>query len=121
MKFTTTITGAGEMVDEFINDGNFIIVFNDNAPPELQETSVVHTSAEMPAEVKAGDIVRFGDQEYIVTSVGDEANHTLSTMGHCTFHFNGAKETELPGQIELQGNGVPPIINIGDKFEIEFK
>lgn len=121
MKFSTIVTGIGPFVEEFIKDGNFMIVFNDNAPPELKEMAVLHTQAEMPQEVKVGDIVRFGDQELIITGVGDEANHTLKTMGHCTFRFNGAKEPELPGQIELQADGIPPKVNVGDVFEIEFK
>ncbi len=120
MKFTTKVTGIGEMVEELINEGNLVIVFNDNAPPELMDVAVRHTPAELPQPVKAGDIVRFGENEYKVTAVGDEANHTLKNLGHCTFKFSGNPEVELPGQIELDGKGIVPDIKVDDIFEIEF-
>ena len=66
-----------------------------------------------------GDVVAIGDVSYIVTAVGEEANKTFSTMGHCTFKFTGKPEVELPGHIELSGEGLPEI-KIGDMLEIMF-
>lgn len=97
--------------------GGMLVVFNENAPAALREMSVMHTIESLRHPVKVDDIVVFGDQEYLVTAVGHEANNTLDTMGHCTFCFNGKSEVQIPGQIELSGDGVPTLA-IGCGFHI---
>lgn len=118
MDYRSTVTGIGDLVAEFIEQG-MLIVFNDNAPAELAEMAVQHTAASMDSDVHVGDVIILGDKEYVVTAVGTEANHTLKTMGHCTFKFSGNDEVELPGHIELEGDGMPEI-KVGDRFEIMF-
>lgn len=118
MDYKTIITGIGELVAGFMEQG-MIIVFDDNAPAELCEMAVQHTKAAMDKQVHAGDVVVLGNKDYVVTAVGSDANHTLMTMGHCTFKFGGSEDAELPGQIELEGDGMPEI-KIGDHFEIMF-
>jgi len=118
MDYKTKVTGIGDLVKDFIEQG-MIIVYNDNAPKELAEMAVTHTIASMDQEAKTGDVVILGNKDYVITAVGDEANHTLHNIGHCTFCFSGASEVELPGHIQLEGEGMPEI-NIGDPFEIYF-
>ena len=45
MKFQVTIVGHGAEALEFLNDSDnsFFILFNENAPEELAEISVLHT------------------------------------------------------------------------------
>lgn len=44
MKFQVKITGWGADALEFLNPTcNFIIIFNEDAPPELADISVLHT------------------------------------------------------------------------------
>ncbi len=119
MDFTTEVTQIGEMVEEFLKE-KLLIVFDENAPPELAEIAILHTKKEFTKEVKAGDMVRFGDLIYEVTAVGHEANKTLESMGHCSFSFTGEDQVKLPGQIELKGSGIPSV-NIGDLFQIIYK
>ncbi|AWW26772.1 PTS glucitol/sorbitol transporter subunit IIA [Acetobacterium carbinolicum] len=119
MDFTTEITQIGEMVEEFLKE-KLLIVFDENAPPELAEIAVLHTKKEFIREVKEGDAVRFGDVVYEVTAVGHEANITLESMGHCSFCFTGEDQVKLPGQIELKGQGIPAV-KIGDPFQIIYK
>ncbi len=119
MVYKTTITKLGDLVGEFIEQG-MLIVFNENAPAELAEMSALHTAAELPQPVAPGDEVVFGNKKYIVTAVGDEANYTLGKMGHCTFVFKGEDETELPGHIDLFGDGMPDLKE-GDAFEIHLQ
>lgn len=116
MDYKTKITAVGETVAEFLEQ-EIIIVYNENAPAELAEISVLHTIAELDRDVRAEDVVVLGNKDYVVTAVGGEANHTLRAMGHCTFSFKGASQVELPGHIELAGDGVPEI-KAGDRFEI---
>ena len=118
MDYKTKVTKIGKLVSDFAQQ-DIVIVYDDNAPPELAELSVLHTVADFDEKVKIGDVVVIGDQDYVVTAVGDEVNHTLSAMGHCTLSFKGSDIAELPGHLELRGNGVPNI-NPGDFFQILF-
>ena len=46
MKYDTRISGWGECALEFLNeDCNFLIIFNETAPQELADISVLHTVA----------------------------------------------------------------------------
>jgi len=118
MDYKTKVTKLGEMVAEFADQG-LLIVYNENAPAELAELSILHTIATFDQEVRVGDVVVLGDKDYVVTAVGSEVNHTLATMGHCTLCFNGADQAELPGHLELEGDGLPNV-KPGDTFEILF-
>ncbi|AOT71134.1 PTS glucitol/sorbitol transporter subunit IIA [Geosporobacter ferrireducens] len=117
MKYQSTITGLGELALDFAAD-NLLILFNENAPAELAEISVLHTIEEVSGDIRVGDVIIFSKQEYRVTAVGEEANKTFRQMGHCTFKFTGKEDVELPGHIELQGNGMPKV-KIGDLLIIK--
>lgn len=116
MSYKATVTGIGEMAIHLL-EGRMLIVFNENAPEELKDYSILHTIENLEDDVVPGDTIAFGDQVYSVTAVGDEANFTLRSMGHCTLCFNGAAATELPGQIELAGDDMPTI-DVGMTIEI---
>ncbi len=116
MDYKSQITGIGPMALDFLAE-NMVIVFNDNAPSELAELSILHKECQVDQDIKAGDVVVIGNGSYVVTAVGEEANKTFQTMGHCTLKFTGKQEVELPGHIELLGEGIPEI-KIGDMLEI---
>ncbi|MBR0600606.1 PTS glucitol/sorbitol transporter subunit IIA [Sinanaerobacter chloroacetimidivorans] len=118
MDYKSQITGMGPMALDFLTE-NMIIVFNDNAPGELAELSVLHKECKLDQDIKVGDVVAIGNSSYMVTAVGEEANKTFYTMGHCTFKFTGKMEVELPGHIELSGDALPEI-KVGDMLEIIF-
>jgi len=118
MGYKAEITEIGEMALDFLAD-KMIIIFNDNAPAELAEISVLHTIEEVEQDIHVGDRIRISDEEYIVTAVGEEANKTFRQLGHCTLKFSGKSEAELPGHVELKGSGIPDI-KIGDAIEIEY-
>lgn len=116
MKYKSTVTGIGESVAEFM-DGGFIIIFNNNAPQEMADLSVLHTIEKLSQDVQVGDTFAISGKQYTVTAVGNEANYTLREMGHCTLKFDGRDSAELPGHIELRGDGVPKV-QVGDTIEI---
>lgn len=118
MDYKSQITGIGPMALDFLSE-NMIIVFNDNAPPELAELSILHKACDVDQDIKVGDVIAISDCSYIVTAVGEEANKTFRTMGHCTLKFTGKSEVELPGHIELAGESMPEI-KVGDMLEIMF-
>lgn len=117
MKYKVKITRLGNLALDFLPE-NMIIIFNDNAPPELAEISALHEIGELKEEVCIGDILFIGNQKFKITSVGDEVNHTLKTLGHCTIKFNSATQAELPGILHVEENKNVEI-NIGDYIIIE--
>ncbi len=120
MKYSTTITGWGEEALSFLGEENpFVVIFNQNAPEELAEIAILHKNAELKADPAVGDTMTFCGKTYQVTAVGDEAIHTLRTLGHCTLLFTGASEPELGGQIVLKGEPLTTDdVKVGGKIEL---
>ncbi|MDD3746635.1 MAG: PTS glucitol/sorbitol transporter subunit IIA [Anaerostipes sp.] len=108
MKYQSEIVGLGPEALFFLEDEdmNFIIIFNEDAPPELAELSVLHTKADLKELPEVGDTIRICDKEFRVSAVGSEAPHTLKELGHCTLDFKGGAEAERPGCIMLEGDKV---------------
>lgn len=106
MKFRSKITGHGPDAFAFLGDPdtNFIIIFNNDAPPALAELCVLHEPAELMDDVKVGDIFMIANKAFTASAVGSEANATLKGLGHCTLDFKGGPEPERPGCIMLEGD-----------------
>lgn len=106
MKFSATITSWGEEALGLLGNSDtcFIVIFNDNAPQELKEISVLHTKSPMYEDPEVGDTLIICDKVFDITAVGYEAKHTLKTLGHCTIHFTGGDEPLLPGCIMVKGD-----------------
>lgn len=107
MLYQSKITGYGEMAQELWRE-NMMVLFNDNAPAQLAEIAVLLRPAPLSAEIAVGDTVVIGNRSYLVTAVGEEANHTFESMGHCTLRFEGKDTATLPGEIQLEGQ-IPPL------------
>ena len=106
MKYDVTITGLGDMALAFLDPAmemRFVILFNDDAPAELAELSILHTKGEMTEAPAPGDTMKIGEKTYRITAVGDEAIHTLKELGHCTLAFTADTEPYRPGCINLDG------------------
>jgi PTS system glucitol/sorbitol-specific IIA component len=109
MKYDVTVTGLGPMALEFLNpemEMQFVILFNEDAPPELAELAILHTAGELKEAPAPGDTMRIGEKTYAITAVGDEAIETLTTLGHCTLAFSADSEPYRPGCIMLDGEVV---------------
>lgn len=122
MKYHAVITGLGEDALTFLEDpeSNSIIIFNDDAPPELADLSVLHTKEELKGIPAQGDTVIIGEKVFEITAIGAEAKNTLRNLGHCTFVFRGAETAERPGCIMLKGdeNLLASDIQVGNVIEI---
>ena len=106
MKYDVKITGLGDMALEFLNpdmEMQFVILFNDNAPPELADMAILHEVGLLSEDPAPGDTLKIGDKTYGITAVGDEAIHTLRQMGHCTLAFSSDAEPYRPGCINIDG------------------
>jgi PTS system glucitol/sorbitol-specific IIA component len=122
MKYSATITGFGPEAFEFLEPElalNFVIIFNEEAPPELAELAILHTKEKMIAPPAKGDILMIGENVYTITAVGDEVPSTLAELGHCTLAFGGGEEAFRPGCIMLEGPMLSKdTVKIGDRIEI---
>lgn len=116
MKYSVKVVKLGEMVEEFIGE-KMLIIFNEDAPEELAEISVLHTKDELKEDVKVGDTIAIGNMEYEVIAVGSEANKTLKELGHCTLKFKDSHTPDLPGVINLKGEELKEIKE-GDTISI---
>lgn len=105
MKFQVKVIGHGSEALSFLNDpdNSFFIIFNEDAPEELAEISVLHTKSEVYEAPEVGDTMKIAGKEFIITAVGVEASYTLKELGHCTVNLTGGAEAALPGCIMLAG------------------
>ena len=100
-------------------DLNFVIIFNEDAPEELAELSILHTQEKVLAMPVPGDIMKLGKNIYTITAVGTEVEQTLTTLGHCTLAFGGATEAYRPGCIMLDGPVLTKeAVPVGETIEI---
>ena len=122
MKFYSKIVRFTQDALYFLTeeDCKFVFIFNDGAPEELAEISIVHTVSPMNEELEPGDIMIICNQVYTITAIGDEARHTLREMGHCTLCFKGGSVAERPGMIMLEGESdlMPEDVFVGGTIEI---
>lgn len=122
MKFYSKIVSFNQDSLYFLTEKehNFVFIFNEGAPPELEEISIIHTISPMNEELVPGDIMIICDKVYTITAIGDEARHTLREMGHCTLCFRGGSEAERPGMLMLEGDEDlrPEDIYVGGTIEI---
>lgn len=122
MKYSSEITGFGPEAFEFLEPElalNFVIIFNEDAPPELAELAILHKKEKLIAPPAKGDILIVGENVYTITAVGDEVPHTLAELGHCTLAFGGGEEAFRPGCIMLEGPMLSKdSVKIGDRIEI---
>ena len=122
MKYSSEITGFGPEAFEFLEPElalNFVIIFNEDAPPELAELAILHKKADVIADPAKGDILMIGENVYTITAVGSEAPQTLRELGHCTMAFGGGEEAFRPGCIMLEGPMLSrDSVKVGDRIEI---
>ncbi|HZA46522.1 MAG TPA: PTS glucitol/sorbitol transporter subunit IIA [Rubrobacter sp.] len=120
--YMTEVTNVGPEVEELLEEAGTLVLFEEGAPPELAEMSVLHLrseSREDPPEV--GDMMVIDGREFRITAVGDSAWKNMLKLGHASFKFNGAEEVELPGEICLEEPGSGDIgesIRPGVRLEI---
>jgi len=104
--YLTEVTRVGPEAEEFLEEAKTLVLFEEGAPPELAEISVLHEHKERREEPpEAGDIMTINDREFRITAVGESAWKNMLQIGHASFKFNGAEEVELPGEICLEESG----------------
>lgn len=115
--YRVTVTRIGAMAGEFMAQG-MIVLFDENAPPELAEISILHSKGTVEGSIRPGHFFSINDSVYRVTAVGYKVEENLSKLGHITVKFDGKTSPELPGDLHVEAKDVPAI-NPGDVIEIK--
>lgn len=118
MKYRVGITGWGEEALMMID--KLLILFNDDAPQELKEVSVLCSKGELLSEPTVGDSLLIGECAFEIQAIGSVALNTLRELGHCTLMFTEVACSDvLPGAIYLKGNPITMAdITVGTVIEI---
>ena len=118
VKYESKITAVGKMVQEFLENNNSFILMDEGKHPNLADTVVQHTAAELKDEIVEGDRIKVGRTEMKIVKVGDDVNKNIRELGHCTVVVNG--EGSLPGQLVVKSD-IPPRLRIGNEVSIYSK
>lgn len=96
----TRVTSVGPEVAD-LAEGGVVILFADGSPPELAEVSVLHATEAGPSDgaPQKGASITLGNVAATITAVGETAWAKVREMGHVVISFNGAEETDRPGEI----------------------
>ncbi|PLR79063.1 hypothetical protein CU633_02435 [Bacillus sp. V3-13] len=61
--------------------------------------------------------MRFNNEKFDITSVGDIVQKNLTTLGHITLRFDGSTTPDLPGTLYLENKQIP-LIELGTELKI---
>lgn len=116
--YRSTIVDVGPEAVEMARAG-VIILFGEPLPEALAEVSVVHRPSQRLEghAVSAGDLVRIGDSEVEIVSVGELATKNLDELGHVVLYINQADQKLLPGAVNARGT----LPDVGAGQIIEFR
>lgn len=118
-RLDTTVTGVGEMAGEFF-DAEIMVLFGEDAPPELLDVAVVHRPEGDVRPVLVGDTITISgsnESTMAVLAVGDVVNENLRNLGHLVMKRNGQDIASLPGDLCCT-EGPIPLIQPGDRIVI---
>ncbi len=99
-------------------DAGVLVLFGQNAPPELAEFAVLHDGSQLDGAVCPGDRITLGSDTFRVLAVGEVANQNLGALGHLVLKFNGKNAPEMPGDVCAEARPLPNL-EIGMNLEIE--
>lgn len=108
----------GKIIDigaQAVSEEPMLIFFGKTATEVLKKHSVIQEIAkDTTFQLKTGDAITIGKQEYQVTHVGKLANDNLNAIQHVTFIFAEAPaEDSIVNGVYLTPHQVPQI-QIGD-------
>lgn len=112
--YENEIKSIGPMASAF---EGIIVFFGDSAPDEIKDFCYSTSVNPINGTIAVGQILKFDNEEYKITAVGEEAPHTLEGLGHCTINFSGQTEVDLPGTIYVENKPMPQV-QVGTKIQI---
>jgi PTS system glucitol/sorbitol-specific IIA component len=120
--FQTRVTSVGPEALELV-EGGILILFPEDAAPELAEVAVLHRVEKAAAEdgPAIGAELRVGEVSSRLTAIGDQAWRKIGAIGHVVINFNGADVTPRPGEIcasEVDLSALAAALSIGAEIVI---
>ena len=116
IKYEARITEIGPLVSQF-TDAGILVFFGVNAPEELREFSIIHDGQMLVQEVRAGDLIYFGQDSFHILAVGEIANKNIASLGHFIVKFNDQDVPEMPGDICAEALPLP-VLQVGMHLKI---
>ena len=117
IKYAATVTAIGPLTGEFVEAG-ILVLFGASAPDELKDFAIIHDGVELTAPLAVGDVISVDAGRFNVLAVGDVASENLKNLGHLVMKFNGQTEPELPGDVCVESQPLPPVA-VGTVIRIE--
>ena len=114
--YENKVKDMGECAEEFRSE-NMIVIFGDNAPPEIKDYCYWVDVAPINGTIAPGQYLKVDGQSYRITAVGSEAPVTLAGLGHCTVNFSGQTEVEMIGTIYVENKPMPDV-TVGTVIQI---
>lgn len=114
--FTTQIKAIGPEA-QTLKESQMMILFGEDAPAMLAEFCYTIEVNALNGDIKVGQNIIFDDVPYFITAVGDVVVQNLTSLGHITIKFDGAREAELPGTLYVEGKSLPDV-TVNSKIEI---
>lgn len=115
--FSTNVVDIGNEAELF-KEEKMMILFGKEAPDALAEYCYnieVNTTSD---EIQKDMYLKFDNQAYKITSVGNVVRKNLDLLGHITIKFDGSTQPELPGTLYVEDKELPQM-KIGTKVVIE--
>lgn len=114
--FSTSVVEIGSESADF-KSINMAILFGDEAPDALRPSCFIIKVQPITEQIVKGMVLKIDDQEYPITSVGDEVQTNLGRLGHTALSFTGATEAKLPGTLYV-AEGDYPDFKVGSTIQI---
>lgn len=116
IKLRSRVVAVGEAVEEFLK-AQILVFFQEGAPEELAEFSVLHAADINLATVAPGDVLLLGQESFDILAVGEVANQNLAQLGHLVVKANGATQVEMLGDVCVTAKPLPRL-HVDDPIEI---
>jgi len=116
--YNTTITYKGLFASKFMAEGIMLIFPETTAMTEIKEYSYLIEQAEVIDNIAVGDLVKIGENSFVITELGEIVQKNLVELSHITLKFGSPSTSVMPGTIYLDSNVIPQIEK-GAKLSIQ--
>lgn len=115
--FETNVINIGNEAELFKSE-NMIILFGSNAPDDLADYCYNIELNGVKDSIQEGQTLSVGNENYIITAVGNVVEKNLKDLGHITIKFDGSNEATLAGTLYVEEKELPEI-SIGTEITIK--
>ncbi|RPA60761.1 PTS sorbitol transporter subunit IIA [Aerococcus agrisoli] len=106
--YQTEVFDIGAQAELFQAE-NMILLFGKDASQDLAEYCFNIYVNQLEDHIEPGMTVKFDDNSYEITAVGNVVEKNLVDLGHITINFNGATTADLAGTLYVEAKPLPNI------------